>query len=44
MNAHVVITGGSSGIGLSVAKKVVMEGGHVTIIARYGWVLRIYLW
>jgi len=31
---HVVITGGSSGIGKAVAKKIAQAGSHVTIIAR----------
>lgn len=31
---HVFITGGSSGIGRAVAELVVVEGGHVTIVAR----------
>lgn len=31
---HVVITGGSSGIGLSMAVHCVKLGAHVTIIAR----------
>jgi len=32
--AHVVITGGSSGIGLECAKLLVSKGSHVTLIAR----------
>jgi 3-dehydrosphinganine reductase len=32
--AHVVITGGSSGIGLEVARQVVARGAHVSLIAR----------
>ena len=32
--AHVIITGGSSGIGLEVAKLVASQGGHVTLMAR----------
>lgn len=31
---HVVITGGSSGIGLALAEHCVKLGAHVTIIAR----------
>jgi 3-dehydrosphinganine reductase len=31
---HVIITGGSQGIGFSSAKKFCKEGAHVTIIAR----------
>jgi 3-dehydrosphinganine reductase len=31
---HVVVTGGSSGIGLDVAKEYLHRGSHVTIIAR----------
>lgn len=31
---HVVITGGSSGIGLSLAKRCLVEGAYVTLIAR----------
>lgn len=33
-NRHVVVTGGSSGIGLWVAIHAVKQGAHVTIIAR----------
>lgn len=33
-NRHVVITGGSSGIGLSIAIRCVKLGAHVTILAR----------
>ncbi|CAH1780166.1 unnamed protein product [Owenia fusiformis] len=33
-NAHVMITGGSSGIGRAVAIEAVKQGAHVTIIAR----------
>eukprot|EP00798_Chlamydomonas_sp_ICE-L_P000881 gene881-5711_t len=31
---HALVTGGSSGIGLYIAKKLVEEGAHVTILAR----------
>uniref|UniRef100_A0A0D6QYP9 3-dehydrosphinganine reductase n=1 Tax=Araucaria cunninghamii TaxID=56994 RepID=A0A0D6QYP9_ARACU len=31
---HVVITGGSSGIGLAMAKEVLLQGGFVTLISR----------
>lgn len=31
---HVVITGGSTGIGLSLAEELVKRGAHVTLIAR----------
>ncbi len=31
---HIVIVGGSSGIGLELAKQVVNQGGHVTIASR----------
>lgn len=31
---HVVVTGGSSGIGLAIAKRYINEGCHVTIIGR----------
>ncbi|GIV96248.1 MAG: 3-ketodihydrosphingosine reductase [Herpetosiphonaceae bacterium] len=33
-NHHVIITGGSSGIGKAVARLLVHEGAHLTIIAR----------
>jgi len=33
-NQHVIITGGSSGIGLACAKECVRRGAHVTLIAR----------
>lgn len=33
-NKHVVITGGSSGIGLAMAKEVILQGGFVTLISR----------
>lgn len=33
-NRHVVITGGSKGIGLSIAKRCAQLGAHVTIISR----------
>ena len=33
-NCHVIITGGSSGIGLEIAKECYKNGSHVTIIAR----------
>lgn len=33
-NKHVLITGGSSGIGLSIAREVVERGARVTILAR----------
>ncbi|KAH9305825.1 hypothetical protein KI387_010229 [Taxus chinensis] len=33
-NKHVVITGGSSGIGLAMAEEVLLQGGFVTIISR----------
>lgn len=32
--AHIMITGGSSGIGLALAKEYVVKGAHVTLIAR----------
>eukprot|EP01129_Flabellula_baltica_P008467 TRINITY_DN3369_c0_g1_i1.p1 TRINITY_DN3369_c0_g1~~TRINITY_DN3369_c0_g1_i1.p1 ORF type:complete len:318 (+),score=73.19 TRINITY_DN3369_c0_g1_i1:182-1135(+) len=32
--SHVIVTGGSSGIGLAVAKELAQKGAHVTIIAR----------
>eukprot|EP00250_Pteridium_aquilinum_P022577 c25416_g3_i1 orf=98-1168(-) len=31
---HVFITGGSSGIGLAIAKKALIEGAHVTLVSR----------
>lgn len=31
---HVFITGGSSGIGLAIAKKVLLEGAYVTLVSR----------
>ena len=31
---HVVVTGGSEGIGLSIASELVAAGAHVTIMAR----------
>ncbi len=31
---HVIITGGSEGLGLSLAKEFCMKGSHVTILAR----------
>ena len=34
MGAHVVITGGSTGIGFALAQQFVREGAHVTLIAR----------
>lgn len=33
-NKHVVITGGSSGLGLELAKRIALQNGTVTIIAR----------
>lgn len=33
-NKHVVITGGSSGIGLEIAKEAVAQGCYVTLVAR----------
>ncbi|GLJ10512.1 hypothetical protein SUGI_0129590 [Cryptomeria japonica] len=34
MNKHVVITGASSGIGLAMAKEVLLQGGFVSMISR----------
>jgi 3-dehydrosphinganine reductase len=34
LGAHVLITGGSSGIGLACAKQCVRRGAHVTLVAR----------
>lgn len=34
IHRHVIITGGSSGIGLSLAKQLFVKGYHVSIIAR----------
>jgi 3-dehydrosphinganine reductase len=33
-DSHAIITGGSSGIGLALAKELALKGAHVTIIAR----------
>ncbi|KAH9313281.1 hypothetical protein KI387_028316 [Taxus chinensis] len=33
-NKHVLVTGGSSGIGLEVAKEAVAQGSYITLIAR----------
>lgn len=33
-NKHVLITGGSSGIGLEIAKEAVAQGSYVTLVAR----------
>lgn len=33
-NKHVLITGGSSGIGLEIAKQALVQGSYVTIISR----------
>ncbi|GLJ08861.1 hypothetical protein SUGI_0097260 [Cryptomeria japonica] len=33
-NKHVLITGGSSGIGLEIAKEAIAQGSYVTLIAR----------
>lgn len=32
--AHVLITGGSTGIGLAVARQLIVEGANVTLVAR----------
>ena len=32
---HIIITGGSSGIGLATAQQLVQLGSHITIIARH---------
>jgi len=34
VGSHVVITGGSSGIGLEIAKECARQGGFITLIAR----------
>lgn len=34
MNRHVFITGGSEGLGLSIAKKLLMRGSLITIVSR----------
>jgi FlaA1/EpsC-like NDP-sugar epimerase len=33
---HVLITGGSKGIGLSISKKLLQEGAFVTLVSRSG--------
>ena len=37
---HVIVTGGSSGIGLSIARLYAKEGHNVTIIARRKLILK----
>ena len=34
MGAHVLVTGGSSGIGLEIAKECARQGAFITIVAR----------
>jgi len=34
LNKHILITGGSSGIGLAIAEGAVKQGAHITLVAR----------